>query len=160
MITSTGQIDSLQRTQEHKNTQPRTGDGFEGLFARELGQEQATQTRQPSLRADLSLVNTLQMDNAADASQNLREDATLQQVMTQVDGLLDNWDAYANQLSEGNPQLRNAYNVLQDMEQSLGQISSTMQNMKGQYPALNDTLNEIAVMTTTEKFKFNRGDYL
>ena len=86
--------------------------------------------------------------------------ASVDQVCTQASGALDMWDDYITRLgdsSEGS--LRGAYAVLEGLDEQVSALRRDTQSMNGQHPELDSLVNELAVMTTTEKFKFNRGDY-
>ena len=88
-------------------------------------------------------------------------DATgLDEAMAQLDGLLDNWDAYARELGQGASSggLRGAYSMLQGIDSSLRDLKQTMPNLSD-HEGLAAVVNELEVMAATEKFKFNRGDY-
>jgi hypothetical protein len=52
--------------------------------------------------------------------------------------------------------LREAHAALQDMQ---GQVDGLKAAAKDQ-PGLQSIVNELDVLTRTEQFKFNRGDYL
>ncbi|MGE4553681.1 MAG: hypothetical protein AB7D57_11245 [Desulfovibrionaceae bacterium] len=75
----------------------------------------------------------------------------------QVQAVLDGFDAYADDLrAPDGSGLKDAYAELEDIE-------ATVADLKQSVPAdsnLGGLVNELDVLAATEKFKFNRGDYL
>ncbi len=80
-------------------------------------------------------------------------------VMNDIDDLLSKWEKYSAQLNSSQSSLKEMYAGLEEVSQSIRNIKDNIQ-MDKQSPELRNMLNELEVMTTTEKFKFNRGDYL
>ena len=83
------------------------------------------------------------------------------EAMTQLSGLLDGFDAYAQVLGSGNEQnLKAAYAALEELSGTVSTLKGSLSDVAAKYPGLNDVLNELEVLAHTEQFKFNRGDYL
>jgi HEAT repeat protein len=86
----------------------------------------------------------------------------LQQSFQQASGLLDSLNAYANALSargaDGN--LKAIYPLLEGLEQQVGGLKQGATSLEATHAGLASLINELEVLTTTEKFKFNRGDYV
>ena len=101
--------------------------------------------------------------NGAGQSQAADPDAEiLQEAFNQASGTLDLWDSYAKTLgssSSGAGSLRDAYALLQGIDSQVAQLKQGSAGVRGQNPGFDSLLNELEVMTATEKFKFNRGDY-
>ena len=100
--------------------------------------------------------------NGAGQSQAANPDAEiLQEAFNQASGTLDLWDSYAKTLgsSSGAGSLRDAYALLQGIDSQVAQLKQGTADVRGQNPGFDSLLNELEVMTATEKFKFNRGDY-
>jgi len=83
-----------------------------------------------------------------------------QEVMEHIDSLLNKWENYAHALKtpSGEENLRQAYGVLEN-------ISSEVRELKGAVPGLGSGGSDLKsmvneILTVTEQFKFNRGDYL
>ncbi len=76
-------------------------------------------------------------------------------------GALDMWESYVNVLSTpGNAgNLRDAYGFLESVETQVATLKAESGPALEQNPNLANIVNELDVLTTTEKFKFNRGDY-
>ena len=80
--------------------------------------------------------------------------------MNNMDTLLAKWEDYADTLAadSGGDSLKQAYGVLENIENGVRQLKEDLP--EGLSPDLGSLVNEMEVMTVTEKFKFNRGDYL
>ncbi|MCR5563806.1 MAG: hypothetical protein K6F46_10680 [Desulfovibrio sp.] len=89
------------------------------------------------------------------------ESQLLQDAFDQASGTLDLWDQYANALSStaagGN--LRQAYSLLEGIGDKVAQLKSDTAGLRGKNTEFDSLINELDVITATEKFKFNRGDY-
>lgn len=83
-----------------------------------------------------------------------------------IEGLtdtLDELDTYATSVQNATT-LKQAWASLDAMTQSIGEMQEEYANMSRQNPnassAMGTLLNDLEVMTVTETYKFNRGDYL
>lgn len=157
------QLNALLR-QERAAEKDRPGrEGFEAVFARELGQAEGAQGvlppppgAQAGILAGL-LLETSEQTNAADPA----EDAFLHSVR-QASGVLDSWENYAKTLSAGSAEgnLKEVYPLLEGLERQVRDLKRGAAPLAGKHAGLEDLINELEVMTVAEKFKFNRGDYL
>ena len=173
-------LEALKRQQEpnRKTSGPTAGavsgeDGFAALFSQEIGQNGETDptglTGEKALTAALTsgrtahgkgidasmLVSALggtgENDEAGEAS-------LLETITGQASGLLDSWDQYAQALSGGASQ-RSAWEMLAGMDKQTRALRDSLSGLPGGDADLESMLNELEVMSATEKFKFNRGDY-
>ena len=85
----------------------------------------------------------------------------LQEAFTQASGTLDMWDSYVSTLGDAgnNGSLRQAYALLQGIDGQVASLKENTAGLRGQNPGLDTLVNNLEVLATTEKFKFNRGDY-
>ena len=58
-----------------------------------------------------------------------------------------------------NGSLRQAYALLQGIDGQVASLKENTAGLRGQNPGLDTLVNNLEVLATTEKFKFNRGDY-
>lgn len=88
------------------------------------------------------------------------EDA-MQSAFAQASGTLDMWDSYVSALGASGQEgsLREAYALLQGIDGRVAELKAGAEGIRGRSTGLDALINELDVMTTTEKFKFNRGDY-
>lgn len=133
-------------------------DAFAALLAREVGDDQSSQ--------GLGLVAPpLAGYSALDVS-GLQDEATGQfseqerAVMKNMNSLLAKWEDYADQLASvaGKDSLKQAYGVLENIETGVQQLKDDLPSDAN--AGLGSLVNELEVMTMTEKIKFNRGDYI
>ncbi len=137
--------------------------GFEALLQDQLTADaapgttinpNAAQEVQANLYGQL-IVESPNTDTAIDPDM-----AVLEAAFDQASGALDMWDRYAAILgsSPADSALRDAYSILEGIDDKIGELRQN--SAASANPALNGLLNELEILSTTEKFKFNRGDYL
>ncbi|MCD7984482.1 MAG: hypothetical protein LUG19_09575 [Desulfovibrio sp.] len=169
MEINTEQLEALLRQQEQQATTARrqTGrsGGFDAILAQQLGggaeQANAAGGLLPPGAAQAGLISQMLL-NGAEQSQAADPDAEiLQEAFTQASGTLDLWDSYAKTLgsSADGGSLRDAYALLEGIDSQVAQLKQGTAGVRGKNPGFDSLLNELEVMTATEKFKFNRGDY-
>jgi hypothetical protein len=68
---------------------------------------------------------------------------------------------YAQQLESPakRANLREAYSVLEQISQAVSELKQDVPKFAATNPSLESMVNELEVLTVTETFKFNRGDY-
>ena len=150
----------LQQEQVAQKAQSK-GEGFEALLARELrqpgGGAQGTQPPPPGAQA--GVIGQMLLEPQAESVDPF-EDA-LQQSFQQASGLLDSLHAYVNALSargaDGN--LKAIYPLLEGLEQQVEDLKQGAAPLDAKHAGLASLINELEILTTTEKFRFNRGDY-
>ena len=166
MEIDTQQMEALLRLQEQQAALPRKnggqGAGFETILNQQIhGFDQA----QPSAEAIMSgtaqneALNRI-MFNPVGAEETVDPDtAVLQAAFDQASGTLDLWDSYTRTLgaSTTDTALRDAWGVLEGIDAQVSQMRANP--VVARSAALDSLLNELEIMTATEKFKFNRGDY-
>ncbi|SHN69194.1 hypothetical protein [Desulfovibrio litoralis] len=77
-----------------------------------------------------------------------------------VNDLIDGFERYTNSLNNNSESLKNAHSLLQDLSNGVKTLRLDTQNLSTKNPSMENILNELDVLATTERFKFNRGDYL
>lgn len=163
MEINTQQMEALLHLQEQQSQLPRKQSSPAGGFDALLNQQLATETGAPLAPAVPGVgalygplhVDTPETDATVDA-----DTAVLMEAFNQASGTLDLWDTYTTTLgnSHTDTALRDAWGMLQGIDAQMAQMRANP--MRSKSPALDSLLNELEVLTTTEKFKFNRGDYI
>ena len=152
----------LQQEQAAQHAKSK-GEGFEAMLAKELrqpgGGTQGAQPPPPGAQAGVISRMLLEPLDQAESANPL-EDA-LQLSFQQASGLLDSMNAYLNALSafgvDGS--LKAIYPLLEGLEQQMDSLKQGAASGE-EHAGLASLINELEVLTTTEKFKFNRGDYV
>lgn len=158
----TEQLDALRRQQEYTASKsvPEKGTSFADALARQLStstEDIQQQISVPPPGAQVGVIGEMLIGSAANTSGG----TTVETVVQQTSGALDMWDSYADALSKsGTTDLRQAYSLLQGLDSQLTALKESAQPILGQNPELANIVNDLEVMTATEKFKFNRGDYI
>jgi hypothetical protein len=153
----------LQQEQATQKAQPK-GEGFEAMLAQELrqpgGGAQGILPPPPGAQAGVVSQMLLGAQEQAESVDPF-EDA-LHQSFQQASGLLDSMNVYVDALSargaDGN--LKAVYPLLEGLERQMGVLKQGAEPLEAKHAGLASLINELEVLTTTEKFKFNRGDYI
>jgi len=152
----------LQQEQAVPKPQPR-GEGFEAVFAKELRQPggDAQAILPPPLGAQAGVVSQMLLGAPEEAESADPFEEALRQSFQQASGLLDSMNAYVDALSargaDGN--LKAIYPLLEGLERQMGVMKQGAAPLEAKHAGLAGLMNELEVLMTTEKFKFNRGDY-
>ncbi|MCL1985612.1 MAG: hypothetical protein FWG59_04110 [Betaproteobacteria bacterium] len=158
------QLNTLLQQERATQQAKSKGEGFEALLAQELrqpeGGAQGTPPPPPGVQAGMINQMLLEQPDQTQAADPL-EDAH-QQSIQQASSLLDSLDAYMDALStrgaDGN--LKAVYPLLEGLEQQVKTLKQGAAPLEEKHAGLASLINELEVLTTTEKFKFNRGDYI
>lgn len=162
MKIQTDQLTALRQTTEQSKGTKDSSDAFAALLAKETGTADVAQSSclaAPPLSSLAGIdLSSLQAVGATDASGEINEQERA--VMENVDTLLTKWENYADKLAAGtgSDSLKQAYGILDHIESGVRQLKEDLP--AGTSPGLGSLVNELEVMTVTEKFKFNRGDYI
>jgi len=165
MKIQTDQLTALRQAVDQSKGTQESSDAFAALLAKEVGGDQTAQTAQttglsvPPLSglATLDMSGLQEAETDAASGQFTEEERT---VMNNMDTLLAKWENYADKLASGTggDSLKQAYGVLENIETGVKQLKDDLpSDAKG---GLGSLVNELEVMTVTEKIKFNRGDYM
>ncbi len=162
-----GALLSQQELQAKKASSTVAGSGldFATTFAKQavLGDaENGIQSTASVPMVQASVVQQMLL-NGVDANTTSQTNTTSTgQALEQAAGALDMWESYAQKLrmpdSDGN--LRDAYALLEGIESQVSTLKTENSAVLEQNPELASLVNELEIMSTTEKFKFNRGDYI
>lgn len=157
--------EQLRAIQEQEVQRPKVQKGaqqndFTGLLARQLEADTQIPVSVPeNSPASTGAVSTpltgILEDSAPTVSPLVAEAAVA------MEGMFDDFDSYAHQLA-GNESgsLKEAYSLLQNISGQIADFRQRFPNAVSEQPELASMINELDVLTTTETFKFNRGDYL
>ena len=154
------------RPQEQTRTKPlpETGTSFEDLLSQEVGKSQfqtgAAGSQAPPPGAKVYGISPLLA--AQEISQIENPSDTEQKVMEHIDSLLHNWENYARVLKTPatGDGLRQAYGFLENIQSEVNELKGSAPDLGKDHPNLKSMVNELEILTVTEQFKFNRGDYL
>ncbi len=163
----TEQLQALLKQQELQAKKPASKSEATGDFAAALQQEVAlggatdgTQ-KAPPPGVQASLASQILLADAENISAASASSMTNEQAYGHASETMDKLESYANILREprqGN--LRDAYATLEDVESYVQTLKQGAEPLLEQNSDLAGLVNELEVLATTERFKFNRGDYL
>ena len=156
------QISALQESEARRK--PGTAEeGFEALFAEELGSQKAQGKPQASEAQSVMRQHAVSPFPTAEMSAvaAIAGDSDAATAQMRMEGLFSGMEDYAGALSSNDPAaLRNAYSLLENMTGEIASFRAAYPDMETQQPELAAMVNELEVLAVTETFKFNRGDYL
>ena len=158
MKINTEHLEALQKQNALKpQNQAEAGD-FETLLTQEVSRVAEPGNVKPvygmeMLGGILALEQIQAVDGVKDPEQELMND---------LENLLGRWEDYSERIKGRGPayDLRGAFGLLESISADVDQIKGRFPNIAQLQPQLQGILNEFDVMAVTEKFKFNRGDYL
>lgn len=158
-INTTEHITSIAKQSQATKAPKRAADGFHNLLSQELElqSKSATEAMLPPGTRSIAFdprLNAEQKDVAPAA-------VDPKKVADDLEGILNQWEKYSTQISsQGTPDLKGAFGTLKELAHNLATLKQTAPSLKADFPELDDVRNELEVMTVTEQFKINRGDYL
>ena len=164
------QLEALYRQQNQamgiKSQQTRQEGAFDAVLGIQMGfadgpaaASSAAAAGQTGSAAQASMISQMLLASQTE-SVNPVEDV-IQNAFSMASGTLDMWDSYVHALNASGQDgsLREAYALLQGIDGQVAGLKAGAAGVRGQNAGLDALINELDVMTTTEKFKFNRGDY-
>ena len=155
-----------QPAQSNPQKQSGSAEQFDNIFNEALAQSENSSVSVMSdsllprpCHADMiskMLLHPIDQDQTSGSETDL-----LQTAFDTASGTLDLWDSYASTLesSTGDNTLRKAYSILENIGTQVAQLKSNASSLKSQDYGLKSFINELDIMATTERIKFNRGDY-
>ena len=163
----TEQVQALLQQQEQvaKRQTSGTDAGFTALLANQMELAATQNTVRPDSVSGTGLqagmVGQMLLASAENASPTANSTApSMQQLFSQTSTALDMWDSYVAKLGDArSTSLRDAYSLLDGVDQQVSSLKQQAGSALSQNPQLASIVNELEVLTATEKFKLNRGDY-
>ncbi len=141
------------------------GSGFAEAFAEQAALGGAVGSMQQGTSAvgvQTNVVQQMLVQNAASVAATDTVDST-EAVLNQASDALNVLGSYAETLRkpEGERSLRDAYSLLENAESHVSSLKSdSHKETLAKNPELANLVNELEIMSVTEKIKFNRGDYI
>ncbi len=152
-----------QQEQTKSNTSSEAGN-FQEVLAQEIGGDSASAGVEglgapPPGAKTLGIGSMLQVEDLSEIQETM---PTEREVMDNIDNVLSKWENYAQtlQTQDQDEGLRQAYGVLENIEQDIEGLKETVPNLAEENSDLQDMVDELEILTVTEKIKFNRGDYI
>lgn len=155
------QIRAIQEKEATRTKRSKELGDFDELLARQLGNDQQASSVAPeSAAAQIKGTASLPFADGVEESA-LSVPAFSEEAADLVEGMFNTFERYADQIARNDGgNLREAYSLLSSMGDQIAGFKTRFPNAGAEQPELAAMLNELDVLTTTETFKFNRGDYL
>ena len=155
MEINTQQIENLLKTQEQQ-AQRKTGEtsqDFGAMLYSQLAGNAQNEIAPLSGAPQAEMISQILLDKSS------LDYTALNSAFEQASSALDLWDNYAQAIGQDQSSLRDAYSILQGIDSKVAQLRQDTAGMAIRHSGLDDVLNQLEILTTTEKFKLNRGDY-
>ncbi|MBQ7617532.1 MAG: hypothetical protein IJS50_01530 [Desulfovibrio sp.] len=159
----------IQNQQAAQNTRSQNANNpaqFESLLAEALNSQNGSQAASldgvVSPRTEQAAMISQMLLNPIDQNNGQATDSEIvQYAFDSASGTLDLWDSYTRTIrtSSDHNSLRDAYSILESIGSQVEQLKTNTASLKNPAPGLNSIINQLDVMATTERVKFNRGDY-
>lgn len=155
MEINTQQIEALLKTQEQKAQRKtgETGQGFEAVLSQQMAAEAQGEVTPPSAAPQAEMISQILLDKSG------LDYAALNSAFDQASGALDLWDSYARSIRQDQTSLRDAYSILEGIDSKVSQLRQESASMNIRHSGLDEVLSQLEILSATEKFKLNRGDY-
>lgn len=164
MEINTQQMEALLHMQEQQaqlpRKQPNSVQGFENLLSQQLAQDAPLLVPEVVPGAITPVYPQAVLDATEKSDAVDPDSAVLQAAFEQASGALDLWDSYTLTLgtSTTDTALRDAWELLEGIDAQVAQLRDSP--ARGRNSTLDSILNGLEVLAATERFKFNRGDYI
>lgn len=156
------QLQALQQQQGEARVKSRQNGEFESLLSEQLGTTQGTEAGALASPLSGGIPALLSPAFMGLGEEGMEADGVmgLDEISQSIDGIFSAMDAYAASLSSPESDLRGAYSLLQSMDRNVKSLREAAPDLESRHAGLAAMVNELEVLTVTENFKFNRGDYL
>lgn len=155
MEINTQQIENLLKTQEQQAQRKlgETGQDFGAILSTRLAADGGSEITPVAGAGQAEMISRILLDNSS------LDSNALNSAFDQASGALDLWDNYTRTLGQDQSSLRDAYSILEGIDSKIAQLRHDTAAMKIRHSGLDEMLNQLEILATTEKFKLNRGDY-
>lgn len=147
------QLAALQ-SQQKKTSQSNQGEGFMRLLAQEMQSGDTAQGAKAVFPA------TPQPGIGQILQASMLHTSTERTIMDKMDALLTKWENYSQSLATPQHNLREGYRMLDDIRSQIREVKGDATAMAAGGQSLERMIEELDILTVTEEFKFNRGDYM
>ena len=111
--------------------------------------------------AQTELISQILLGAGEDGGGSALSAKAAQAAFHEATGALDMWDDYVQTLgSSRRESLRDAYALLDSISSKLGELKRNAAAVEARMPGFGDLVNRLDVLAASERFKFNRGDYV
>lgn len=157
MKISSDHVSAVEQQQQSEHVQARQaeGGGFGELLAKELGASPASAQESAGIKP--LGVNPLLLAQVP----AVEKPQAGGRIVDSLENLLSEWEDYAGRLeAQGDaPDLKDAYRTLSRIGGEIERLKAEHPDLASKSPQLKSLVDELEVMSVTETFKFNRGDY-
>lgn len=165
------QLQPLQESEARRAKTQKSAEGFDDLFSKELtantaqgGPGSAISAAMPGITGPLTIQNPALLAMQAELAPGAMQAAgmgILQDATNDMQSMLSTLDSYARQLAlDEKADMRDAYSMLENVSGKINELKTRYPEMVKENPGLASIIEELDVLTITETYKFNRGDYL
>jgi hypothetical protein len=160
MKIQTEQLRALQNTETQRKA-ARSAEDFAALLDQRIAAEKSRESA-PAGGANVSARGLAPVSLPAMAASPAPADqGAALEIASRLENLFTGMEDYAQQLASDSPgSLRGAYTLLEGATGGIAALKSAYPDLERGQPALAALVNELEILSLSETFKFNRGDYL
>jgi len=143
------QIEGVSSEQIRRQRTQQSGQGFGDILSQEVskGETQTANIVAPPVVNPMLSLQAMQSVESTDESG----------AAGQVESILDQWDDYTAALADPEGGLKNAYGALDRIADGVAALKEDQASLD---PGLKSIVDDLETLAATERFKFNRGDYI
>ena len=162
MKINTELLKAVQEQEINKNKSPEQAkQDFKQVLEKNMSSEQDANKNQKSA-AQMPGPNQLAALHAqiqTNSTSSVQSESIESSMREKIDQVLSKWENYSQQLQSGDKSLKSSFNTLEEISENVRNLQSELSESSQQDQGIKSILDELEIMTVTEKVKFNRGDY-
>ena len=153
--------DAVAREDQTRSRTRPASEAFEDVLAKQVGREETAVQGMTATLPGSRIASLDPLLPVAEVRETANQTSSESEVMEHIDSLLSKWENYAQHLEGSSSQgtLRDAYGMLSSISGEVAGLKQAVSDIPGGGAPLRSMIDELEVMTVTEQFKFNRGDY-
>lgn len=161
MKIQTNQLDALLRQEQLTKSASQPRESFGSFLTQEIGQGKG-EVSQMLPPPGAGIIDPLMLTSREETSSSDTMDGDIATtLMGQADSALSTLDAYSQTVNSAKVSGRGAWELLGSLDSQIAAMRGNLSKMStSASQGLDSVVNELEVIAATEKFKFNRGDYM
>ncbi len=162
MKINTELLKAVQEQEINKNKSPEQAkQDFKQVLEKNMSSEQDANKNQKSAAQmpgpnQLAALHAQIQTNSTSSVQSEGIDSNMRE---KIDQVLSQWEKYSQQLQSGENGLKSSFSTLEDISENVRKLQKDLSENSKEGQGIKSILNELEIMTVTERVKLNRGDY-
>lgn len=162
------ELERVLHAEQAKYAKPKSVENsasFDDVLQGALHQSEIANQNQVAMSVNLAPTASLQTGSKVDVTnENLGENSAQQSevhaIINHIEHSMNGFNTYANSIAQDKPDFKQAWQNLNTFNQSVSELRQNYTNLPQKNSSLDSMINDLEIMSVTETYKFNRGDYL